>query len=465
MTDERTQESLSDVLIRRQLISPEQLDTALARSQANNVPLGESLTELGLLSSDDIRAITEDLLNIRSLKLEDVEIDPEAVYHVPAAVAHRHHLIPIRRNGHTLAVAMSEPSDREALAALQAVTDFEIQPFLARFDTIEHAIFLHYGEASTTRETDEAGSSAEVGRGRPWQGLVEENSIAHVGRGVTPHREATFGSYVEDEANQFALSIARSIARFESDQSYNPFHLWGARGVGKTHLLHAIVNHAIAQSPLKRCILINGQRFLDNLFECVRDNKVNFFRYLYRELDLLLIDDADTLVVHAWAQRELHDTYTHLERNKKQLVLASRNNLAAEPNLMSELRVAIESGVIAHVGAYTERGKHDIIRSRMGTVQLPGDVMELMASESGEDLGELMKLIQQTVATAVLEKQEISASVLKEIAEECGVPLGTGAVSRIRSLLDSDIGATRGRELPSEGNSTALSEGKERRNA
>lgn len=456
MMGDPSQKSLSDVLIRQQIIAPEQLQEAMALSRQRNIPLGEALTELGLLSADDVRAITEDILNIRTLKLEDVEIDPEAVHHVPAAVAHRHHLIPIRRNGTTLAVVMSEPSDCEALAALRAVTDFEIQPFLARFDTIEHAIFLHYGELRPTQGSSEAESPAEAaGQSCARSGLWEEGSIAHVGRGMPPHRGATFDNYVEDPANQFALSIAHSIARFESDSSYNPFHLWGGRGAGKTHLLHAIANHTAAQSPLKRCILISSQRFIENLFECIRDNKLNFFRYLYRELDLLMIDDADALLVHGWAQRELHDTYSYLERNKKQLVLASRNNLAAEPGLIGELRPAIESGVIAHLGAYTERGKHEMIRQRAGMVKLPGDVVEFMASRCGDDLGELMRLIQQTVAMVALEKQEITVSLLANIAEECGITLGASASSRIRSLLDSSIAATRSPEPPSESDFSA----------
>ncbi|MDD5087242.1 MAG: DnaA/Hda family protein [bacterium] len=448
MMSERSQDSLTDVLIRRQIITPEQCDQATALAKEKNLSVGESLTQMGVLSADDIRAISEDLLNIRTIKLEDVEIDPEAVHHVPAAVAHRHHLIPIRRSGHTLAVAMSDPTDREALAALGSVTDFEIQPFLARYDTIEHAVYLHYGEPHVSETADAAEPAPDAGRSRPWQGLMEEGSIAHVGRSLQAQRGATFDSYIEDAANQFALSIAHSVSRFEPDQGYNPFHLWGAHGVGKTHLLHAIANYAAAHSPLKRCIMISGQRFLENLFECIRDKKLNFFRYLYRELDLLMIADADALLAHSWAQRELHETYTYLERNKKQLVLAAQNNLAAEPRLIAELRLALESGVIAHVGAYSALGKQEIIRHRMGTVALPEDVVEYMASESGEDLEELMRLVQHAVAMTVLEGQEVSVSAVRKIAEECGVDMTARASQRIRTLLDNGIGTTRTSDPP-----------------
>ncbi|MBU0509532.1 hypothetical protein KKH27_11950 [bacterium] len=445
MTPTAAEHSLADVLIHRQIITAEQLKEAILLTKQKGIALDQAFIELGWLSAEDIRAIYDDAFQIRFLKLEDVEIDPEAVRHVPGAVAHKHHLIPFRRSGNTLAVAMAEPTGPEALAALRSVTDFDVQPFSARYDAIEHAVYLHYGEPHHEPDSDAVIRCADDSgrRSRP-RDLMEEGSMLPVGKSMSPRRGAIFDTFVADSANQFAVGVARAIARFEADSGYNPCHLWGAPGTGKTHLLHAISNFVSTQSPLKRLVLTTGQGFVDDLFECIRDNKLNFFRYLYRELDLLMVDDAEALLTHPWAQRELADTYRHMERSQKQLVLAADNNLVTEPRWSQDLRMIIESGVIAHIGRYSEPGKREIVRSRIGRVSVSDDVLDFLAASSGDDLRDLINVAQQLVAMNVIEGQDVTISVVRDIADYCGVSLTAGSAEKIRMLLDTGIGRPSG---------------------
>ncbi len=434
MTKSSADRTLADVLIEKQIITAEQLSQAEALREKQGLGLEQALTEVGIVSSDDIQAIYNDFFQIRALKLEDVEIDPEAVRHIPAAIAHKYHLIPVRRNGGALAVAMAEPTNPEAFTAMRAATDFEIHPFLSRYDAIEHALFLHYGEPPA--RGGERGDS-EPDEARLGPNLIEQNSAAHIGQNLPLCRSATFGHCVEDPANQFALSIAKSVAQFKMVEDYNPFHCWGAPGSGKSMLLYAIANEVTSRSPLKRFILTNGTRFVENLFECIRDNKLNFFRYVYRELDLLLIDDAGALLQHDWAQRELIETYRYMERQNKQMVLAADGNLATEPRLIHDLRIALESGVIAGIGSYSVEGKLNIVKQQVGMELLSDDALNFLATQCGDDLNDLLNVAKQAAVAAITEGREITSHTVEEIAHLYGIDLSGKSTERIKKLLES----------------------------
>jgi hypothetical protein len=422
--------SLSTLLLEKHIISPEQHATAHQRQKESGNSFDQALMELEILSQDDLTAIYRDILQVHFLKLEDVEIDREAVRHIPAAVAHRHHLIPVRRSGNALAIAMTDPTDPDALSALQGVTDFEIIPFVSRYDAIEHALYVHYGDPAPTAENGDEPQGDHLIRSRA---LLEEERTGHVGKSLLLNHNQTFESYVQDPANEFPISIARAVADLHTEEVYNPFHCWGAEGCGKSHLLHAIANYVTAHSPMKRCILTTGQRFVDELFQSIRDKKINFFRYLYRELDILLMDDGEELLARDWAQRELQETFRALQRKGKRFVIAARRNLATEPRMIPELRVALESGVIAGFSAYTAAAMSEIARKHAAPVTLPDEVLaELVGST--RNMNELLDMLQQITVMTVLDERDITVDKARDLIQMCGRAPSQDGAGAVRGL-------------------------------
>lgn len=430
MAGETKTRSLTDVLREKQIVSEKQLEKALQYRSEHDVTLDQALVHLDILSEEDLRMVYADLFQIRFLKLEDVEIDREAVRHVPAVVARRFHLIPVRRSGNTLAVAMADPTDIEAINALKAVTDFEIIPFVARYDVIEHAVYLHHGEAVDT--ADESGSSGSPGA-YP-RNLINDDRIGHVGRSLPFNHGQTFDTFVEDTANQFAVSVARSISALQTEEGFNPFLCWGGAGVGKSHLLNAIAAEITKRAPLKRIILTTGERFVESLFECVRDRKLNFFRYLYREADILLIDDATAILTHDWPQQEFAETIRHLHHHKRFLILSARTNLALEPRVTSEIRVLLESGVIAAIGAYSPAAKYEIARRRVGSVELQPNILKMLADHSATP-ATLNTVVEHAVVMTMLSEQDVNESVARELLDLYGLVEGN-TVQRVRGLYE-----------------------------
>jgi chromosomal replication initiation ATPase DnaA len=411
--------NLEQVLREKNIVSEEQLARALAMSDQEGVSLQQSLMALNVLSESELQDILNDLLQVRFLKLEDIEIDHEALRHIPAAVAHRYQLIPVRRSGNTLAVAMVDPTNSEALAAMKAVTDFEIIPFVSRYDAIEHALFLHYGEPPA-ETTDDGG---EMRRGLPVQGTSDVERTSHVGRGVTLNRRQTFAAFIEDAGNQFPLNIAKSIAGGQNEEGYNPFLCWGPAGCGKTHLLHAIGNYIAAKTPLKRVIVTTGRRFADSLYESIRDKKTNFFRYLHRELDALIIDDAEPLLDHEWTQQELVETLGHLERKGKQLVLATRMNMALDPRVTMDFKHMLESGVIAGFSTYSTEAKCAILKAWAASAPVGNEIFMRIAEQCGDNVNDLLRTLEQIVVIATRGEQDLTADVVEDILKLCRVTL------------------------------------------
>jgi chromosomal replication initiation ATPase DnaA len=405
--------NLEQILVERHLLSQEQLASAQQLMQLRKVPFAEALVELKLMNPADIQSILADLQEIRALKLEDIDIDFEATRHVPALIAHRHRVIPVRRSGNTLAVAMVDPTDSNALTALCRVTDFEIVPFLARLDAVEHALYLHYGEPPVCGDDQNQSPAGSEARQRPSHSTAQSTGL-NQGQWIQPHYN--FGALIEDPGNQFPLGIARTIASGQYEDGYNPFHYYGGAGSGKTHLLHAIANYVTNSSPFKRLLLISGRQFCDNLFESIRDQRINFFRYLYRELDVLLIDDAEPILMQDWAQSELLETFSILQKTNKQLVLTSRCNLATEPRLSVQLRHCLESGVIASIGNYSAEAKIQILKNHAGNAILAADIYDRIVQRCGDNVDELLTTLEQVVVLSMIGEQPVTSETVETIA-------------------------------------------------
>ncbi|MEO7837596.1 MAG: DnaA/Hda family protein, partial [Acidimicrobiales bacterium] len=123
--------------------------------------------------------------------------------------------------------------------------------------------------------------------------------------------EYTFEAFVIGEANKFAHAAARSTAETPA-QSYNPLFIYGASGLGKTHLLHAIGHYVQAQYPDKVVSYVSTETFMNEYVDMIRTNTGGDFRRRYRNVDVLLIDDVQFLAGKEGTQEEFFHTFNEL---------------------------------------------------------------------------------------------------------------------------------------------------------
>ena len=158
----------------------------------------------------------------------------------------------------------------------------------------------------------------------------------------------TFETFVKGASNQFALAAALRVAETPA-RSYNPLFIYGAAGLGKTHLLHAIGHYVHHNYQHHEVRYISTEAFLNEFVDAIRTNTGNAFKRRYREIDVLLIDDIQFLENREGLQEEFFHTFNSLHGANKQIVISSDRVPDAIPTLEERLRGRFKWGLITDI--------------------------------------------------------------------------------------------------------------------
>ncbi len=156
------------------------------------------------------------------------------------------------------------------------------------------------------------------------QQVAEESLIENYANqenpGVNP--KYTFDNFVQGEGNRWAFAAASAVSE-SPGTAYNPLFIWGGSGLGKTHLLNAIGNKVLSENPRARVKYITTDNFINEYISHIRLNTMDELKEKFRNLDVLLIDDIQSLAQKKSTQEEFFNTFNALYDNKKQIVLTS----------------------------------------------------------------------------------------------------------------------------------------------
>lgn len=233
------------------------------------------------------------------------------------------------------------------------------------------------------------------------------------------NRIYTFENFVVGPCNQFAHAAALAVATNPA-KSYNPLFLYGGVGLGKTHLLNAIANYIYNTDPGRKVCYVTSEKFMNELINSIRFDKMDQFRNKYRSMDVLLIDDIQFLSGKERTQEEFFHTFNTLYEARKQIVISSDRFPKDIPHLENRLKSRFESGLIADIQPPDFETLLAIIQKKMEfhSVQLPGDVVELLARNINSNIRELEGAIVKLIAYASLTKREITIDIAKDLLKE-----------------------------------------------
>jgi len=136
------------------------------------------------------------------------------------------------------------------------------------------------------------------------------------------NKKHNFENFIEGKSNQLARSAAFQAAK-NPGKSYNPLFLYGATGLGKTHLLHAIGNSILAYKYDIKIIYMNSERFVQDMVKALKNNAIEKFKLYYRSVDALLIDDIQFFAHKERSQEEFFHTFNSLLEGNQQIILTS----------------------------------------------------------------------------------------------------------------------------------------------
>ena len=231
----------------------------------------------------------------------------------------------------------------------------------------------------------------------------------------------TFESFVTGSSNRFAQAAALAVAETPGI-AYNPLFIHGGTGLGKTHLLQAIVNFLGATLPEHRVRYVSTETFLSEFIEAIRTNTTPAFKRRYRELDVLLLDDIQFMEGKEGLQEELFHTFNSLHVAGRQIVISSDRPPRSISTLSDRLRSRFEWGLITDIQPPDLETRVAILRKKTEHGHVPDEVLEHIAHLITNNIRELEGALVRVTAYASLTRSPVTLEMAQQILSDVREP-------------------------------------------
>ena len=254
-----------------------------------------------------------------------------------------------------------------------------------------------------------------LGQGRLSPGLSRGNARAQ----TMLYSRYTFEAFVIGASNRFAHAAAQRVAE-EPAKAYNPLFIYGASGLGKTHILHAIGNYDNQIFPSLGVCYVSTETFLNEFIDAIRTKGQTAFKRRYRAYDVLLVDDIQLLEGKKETQEEFFYTFNSFYEAEKQIVISSDRHPRSIATLEDRLRSRFESGLITDIQPPELETRLAILRKKSEgeKVQIPEDVLELIATNVKDNVRELEGALIRLSAYASIHNVPITPQLAEKVLSD-----------------------------------------------
>ena len=236
--------------------------------------------------------------------------------------------------------------------------------------------------------------------------------------------EYTFDNFIVGNSNKFAHAACVAVSE-KPAADYNPLFIYGPSGLGKTHLMYAIINELAKKKPNIKIIYIKGEDFTNQFIDSLSKQATKEFRDKYRSCDVLLIDDIQFIAGKVATQEEFFHTFNALYDDNKQIILTSDRPPKDIKILEDRLKTRFEWGLIADIQPPDLELRVAIIKKKAEqvNVNIPDEVLNFLAENLRSNIRQIEGAIKKLGALSFLEGRNVSM----ELARSCISELLGGA--------------------------------------
>ena len=256
------------------------------------------------------------------------------------------------------------------------------------------------------------------------------NSVVSKVRNANMNDRFTFSSFIEGSHNQFAIAAAQSVSESPGKPSFNPLVIYGGVGMGKTHLLHSIGNKILNSNNQKNIVCASSEKFTLDFISSIQKNKTVEFSKMYRNADVLLIDDIQFFQGKEQTQEQFFHTFNELFQSGKQIVMTADRYPGEMMGLQDRLLSRFKSGLSVDIQPPDFETRVAIVmeKAEVNGLKLPYDIIELIGLHIKNNIRDLESTIIRLLAHSSLSNREIDYELAKKVIKE---RIGKNVVSDI----------------------------------
>jgi len=311
---------------------------------------------------------------------------------------------------------LEEKYHKNILSALENVTKQKIEEIIYKID-------LKKGSNQTFKISSPEETEASALKNSPEKPEIRPNSFTTPSQPAAPansngrfglNPRYIFDSFIVGKGNELAHAACLAVVN-NLGKVYNPLFIYGGVGLGKTHLLQAIGNEVAKKTD--KILYTTSEKFTNNYIQAVTSGKAKEFKNLYRNVDLLLVDDVQFMGGKDGTQEEFFHTFNELLQNDKQIVLTSDRAPKAIPAIEKRLVSRFEAGMVADVGKPDIETKVAILEKKALDKEFPLDreCLLYIAEHVQNNIRELEGALNKVIASHQLKGLTPSLKTIKEL--------------------------------------------------
>lgn len=262
-------------------------------------------------------------------------------------------------------------------------------------------------------------SSLKFSEASKESGNYDNNRISDENETEYSKLEPTFSNFIVGSTNQFAYVAAVAVTN-NPGSVHNPLFIYGESGLGKTHLLKAIMAELKLRKPTTNIIYTSGENFLNEMINHMGEKNMSEFHNKYRNADILLMDDIQFIGKTSVAQEEFFYTFEALINQGKQIVLTSDRPPKDIPTLEERLRSRFVQGLLADIQPPMLETRIAIIRRKAQAfnMTIPDDVVEFIAERLKNNVRQIEGVVNKLYAVYSIDGSSPTIGVANDIIKD-----------------------------------------------